>query len=247
MNTPRFFSSTPLNSESTTLLTGSPARHMSKALRMQPGDTVVLFDGSGCEYDAIINSVAKSAVELSTGIARIPPTESSLEIELWQGVSKGSRMDSVVQKATELGVMRIRPVLTKHGMVKLDAARADKRTEHWQEVAVSACEQSGRAVVPKIMLPIKLEAALGALNKNDQAVMLVPGDYPALGAAPLSGTSIILIIGPEGGFSSGEEALAKSLGVTLGSMGPRILRTETAPLAALSILQCRYGDMGANH
>jgi 16S rRNA (uracil1498-N3)-methyltransferase len=220
---------------------------MSKALRMQRGDTVVLFDGSGCEYDAIINSVAKSAVELSTGIARIPSTESSLDIELWQGVSKGSRMDSVVQKATELGVTRIRPVFTKHGMVKLDAARAGKRTEHWQEVAVSACEQSGRIVIPQIMPPIKLEVALGALNKKDQALMLVPGDYPALGAAPLIGTSIILVIGPEGGFSSSEETLAMSLGVTLCSIGPRILRTETAPLAALSILQCRYGDMGANH
>ena len=247
MNIPRFFSSTPLKPDSMVRLTGSPAKHMSKVLRMQPGNIVVLFDGSGCEYDATINSMAKSAVELRTHLARTPRTESALEIELWQGISKGSRMDAVVQKATELGVTRIRPVFTKYGMVKLDNARAEKRTKRWQEIAVSACEQSGRTVIPEVMPPIRLEIALEALNQNQQAIMLALGDYSALGTTPLTGKRMILIIGPEGGFSNGEEALAKSLGVTFGSMGPRVLRTETAPLVALSILQYRYGDMGAKH
>jgi 16S rRNA (uracil1498-N3)-methyltransferase len=152
-------------------------------------------------------------------------------------------MDSVIQKATELGVRRIKPIFTAHGVVKLDADRSGKRTERWQEIAISACEQCGRVIVPEILLPEKLDQALSKLTPDIQSIMLVPGDHPPLQLAAGHST-VVLIVGPEGGFSKAEEELAASHGVQLASMGARVLRTETAPLAALSILQFQKGDMG---
>jgi len=243
MSSIRIFSPTPLQSGSTAALTGSAARHLAKALRMQVGDAVTLFDGSGFEYPSIISAVSKSEVLLNAGPRHDPGTESPLNLELWQGISKGTRMDTVIQKATELGVQRIKPIFTAHGVVKLDAVRRGTRTERWQEIAVSACEQSGRVVIPEILLPEKLEQALRKRPSGVKVMMLVPGHHQAL-ALSADESAAILIIGPEGGFSSAEEELATAHGVIKVSMGARVLRTETAPLAALSILQFQKGDMG---
>ena len=243
MNSIRIFSITPLQAGSVTALTGSAARHLAKALRLQVGDEVTLFDGRGLEYPSVISSISKSEVLLNTGPGHDPKTESPLQLELWQGISKGTRMDTVIQKATELGVQRIKPIFTAHGVVKLDADRSGKRTERWQEIAISACEQSGRVVVPEILMPEKLEQALSKLKPDAQSMMLIPGNHPPLQLAA-DGSAIVLIVGPEGGFSPAEEELASAHGVLKVSMGTRVLRTETAPLAALSILQFQKGDMG---
>jgi 16S rRNA (uracil1498-N3)-methyltransferase len=243
MSSTRIFSPTPLQAGGVAGLTGGAARHLAKALRLQVGDEVTLFDGSGLEYPSVISAVSKSAVALNIGAGHNPETESPLELELWQGISKGTRMDTVVQKATELGVRRIKPIFTAHGVVKLDTDRSDKRTERWQDIAISACEQSGRVIVPEILVPEKFEQALSKLLPDVQAIILVPGEHPPLQLAAGKPT-VVLIVGPEGGFSRVEEELAAAHGVIKASMGARVLRTETAPLAALSILQFQKGDMG---
>ncbi len=243
MSAPRIFSPTPLSAQADVTVSGSPARHISKALRMQPGDTVILFDGRGLEYPSTITSVAKSAIELHTSDAHDPGTESALEIELWQGVSKGSRMDTVIQKATEMGVSRIRPIYSQYGVVKLDNERANKRVEHWQEIAISACEQSGRVKIPEILPVEKLEHALKNISSDDCALMLTPDAESSLKQWVNQTGKIILLIGPEGGFSQAEQQLAKEHHVQTTAMGRRVMRTETAPIAALSILQFMSGDL----
>ncbi|MDG1462725.1 MAG: 16S rRNA (uracil(1498)-N(3))-methyltransferase [Gammaproteobacteria bacterium] len=243
MSAPRIFSPSPLSVPADITVTGSAARHISKALRMQAGDAVTLFDGNGLEYSATITSIAKSAVELRTSNAQDPGTESALKIELWQGISKGSRMDAVIQKATEMGVTTIRPIFSQYGVVKLNSARASKRIEHWQEIAVSACEQSGRVKIPEILPVEKLEHALKGIGSDDSAIMLTPDADKSLKKWVKQTGKVILLIGPEGGFSEAEHQLAKEHHVKIVSMGKRVMRTETAPIAALSILQFISGDL----
>ncbi len=243
MSATRIFSDTTVPANSELELTGNAARHVAKALRMKAGDTLRLFDGSGNEYPARITNISKSAVRVATGDGVEIKTESSLAIELWQGVSKGGRMDNVVQKATELGVARIRPVLTEYSVIKLDDQRGAKKLAHWREVAISACEQSGRVRVPEILPPERFTAALATLSPEAEAMMLVPGNHKPLSIGN-NANRIVVMIGPEGGFSPDEERLASEHGVRLASMGTRVLRTETAPVAALSILQYQAGDMG---
>jgi len=210
---------------------------------MEPGAKVVLFDGSGLQYQATITAVSKSEVVLNCEGASDPETESPLHIELWQCVSKGSRMDTAIQKATELGVSCIRPVFSEHGIVKLDSERANKRVAHWQEVAISACEQSGRTCVPDILPPEKLTSALESLDSTKTAVMFTPHATGVLDSVAPDTESLIVLIGPEGGFSPTEHQLAIDRGVSLVRIGNRVLRTETAPVAILGVLQYLYGDL----
>jgi len=245
MGLPRIFTDSPLTTGTDTELTGNSARHVAKVLRLSAGDQIILFDGQGSDFTATIATVSKSSITLNCGTETPVGTKSPLQTELWQGISKGSRMDTVVQKATELGVTRIRPVFTRYGVVKLDSARALKKVQHWQEIAISACEQCGRADIPAVLPPLSFNEALDQLDQSDQAaaMMLAPsGDTPL--AQTLSPNALnIFMVGPEGGFSSEEEAAAKEKGVALIGLGNRILRTETAPITVLSIAQYLYGDL----
>jgi 16S rRNA (uracil1498-N3)-methyltransferase len=188
--------------------------------------------------------MTKSTATLSIGDSHEAGTESPLKIHLVQGISRGERMDFVVQKATELGVKRITPVLTEYGVVKLDNARREKRRDHWASVAASACEQSGRTRLPLIDAPMTLKDWFGSKPADvDTELILKPGADASLAAIDTPTTKVCLLIGPEGGFSDSEYEDASITGFTAVSLGPRVLRTETAAVAALSVLQSRWGDL----
>ena len=227
-------------------LGSEPTRYLGRALRLKAGDKITVFNGDGGEHVATIVSIAKSSSVLSIGEQIDTRTESPLKVHLVQGVSRGERMDFVVQKATELGVKRISPVLTEHGVVKLDADRAAKRRDHWQKIAESACEQSGRTRPPLIDTPTPLKSWFGGRSKDaDIDLILRPGAATSLTAIPAPQTKICLLIGPEGGFSNNEYEDAEIAGCVAASFGPRILRTETAAVAALAVVQSLWGDLRA--
>ena len=220
------------------------ARYLGRVLRLHAGDSVNLFNGEDGEWSAIIDRLGKSEVLVSIRGKIVNDAESGLRAHLVQGISRGERMDFVVQKATELGVKRITPVLTDHGVVKLDSKRADKRRVHWQRVAESACEQSGRFRPPLVDPPTGLKDWFGSARDRDATeLILTPQSSTPLSGVETPTTKICLLVGPEGGFSNRECEDAAIAGFTAVSIGPRILRTETAAVAALSIAQLLWGDL----
>jgi 16S rRNA (uracil1498-N3)-methyltransferase len=241
----RLFVSGQLINGAELLLEGDRARYLGRVLRLRTGDEIRVFNGAGPEWPATIEAMTKKTATLRIGDAVEAATESPLKIHLVQGISRGERMDYVVQKATELGVKRITPVLTEHGVVKLDEERAARRREHWENVAVSACEQSGRTRVPLVETPLRLRNWFGEKPAEvDAELILKPGAPVALSRINAPTTKICLLIGPEGGFSESEYEDAELAGFNAVSLGPRVLRTETAAAAALSVLQSRWGDLG---
>lgn len=226
-------------------LESEKALYLTRVLRRRSGDTLLVFDGKGSEYRATLLSVGKGNATLRIDEAIVTKTETGLRVHLVQGVSRGERMDFVVQKATELGVKRITPVLTEFGVVKFDDRRAEKRRAHWQKVAASACEQCGRVRLPLVDAPIALKKWFGnPPDSVDTQLILRPGGAQALTDIEAPPTKICILVGPEGGFSDSEHADAEVAGFRSVSLGPRILRTETAALTALAILQSRWGDLG---
>jgi len=226
-------------------LDAEQTRYLGRVLRLRVGDRIHVFDGAGNEYAAAISSIGKSSATLAVEESSIAETESGLRVHLVQGISRGERMDFVVQKATELGVKRITPVLTEYGVVKLDEKRAAKRRGHWQQVAASACEQCGRVRLPRIDTPAPLKTWFGSKPASvDTEVILKPGAPTALAGIDAPQTKVCLLIGPEGGFSENEYEDAEVSGFRPVALGPRVLRTETAAVAALAVLQSLWGDLG---
>lgn len=224
-------------------LASDKARYLGRVLRLRVGDNLSVFDGEGSEFTATITAIGKDSATLRVDEKTAGRTESPLRVHLVQGISRGERMDFVVQKATELGVKRVTPVLTEFGVVKLDALRAEKRREHWQKVAVSACEQSGRVRLPLIDTPIPLKNWLGNKPKEvDSEIILRPGAPTPLAGIDGPATKVCVLIGPEGGFSNTEFEDAEIAGFRPISLGPRVLRTETAAIAAVAVLQSLWGD-----
>ncbi len=219
------------------------SHYVSRVLRLRAGDELVLFDGKGNEYAARIASASRNGVTVSVGERRERDVESTLAIRLIQGISRGDRMDVVVQKATELGVRRITPVITEFSVVRLDAAKAGKRLEHWTKIAQGACEQCGRNRLPEIDAPQTLSAILGSSTTRGARLVLHPGASESLASLLAVDEPVELLIGPEGGLSDAELELAAAAGFRAYSLGPRILRTETAAIAALTVLQARHGDL----
>ncbi|HSG93534.1 MAG TPA: 16S rRNA (uracil(1498)-N(3))-methyltransferase, partial [Methylotenera sp.] len=217
--------------------------HATRALRLNVGDSATLFNGDGFDYECTLTSIKKNTVSaLITGAKQIN-NESPLNITLLQGISSGDRMDFTIQKAVELGVKKIQPINSQRSVVKLTHDRAAKRIEHWQNVAISACEQSGRAFVPKVLPPLTLEAWL-AQNpySNTTRILLNPAGAIRLTEIAKPATSIELLIGAEGGLSEIEIELACSQHFQSILLGPRILRTETAALSAISAMHVLWGD-----
>jgi len=245
MSLTRLFISAEIQSGLQLNLDEDQARYIGRVLRLRTGDQLTVFNGRGGEFCATAQSIGKDAAVLLVGEQFNTKTESSLKVHLVQGISRGERMDFVVQKATELGVKRITPVASEYGVVKLDTNRAAKRRDHWQSVAESACEQSGRTRPPLIDPPADLNAWFGNRTKEpDTDLILRPGAANALAAVPTPVTKVCLLIGPEGGFSNSEYDDAELAGFNSVSLGPRILRTETAAIAAITIVQSRWGDLG---
>lgn len=233
------------SAESVLELDDDKARYLGRVLRLRVGDSVMVFDGAGNEYAATISVIGRTNATLRVGSRIASKTESTMRVHLVQGISRSERMDFVVQKATELGVKRITPILTERGVVKLDAKRAEKRRDHWQKVATSACEQSGRVRLPLVDTPVSLKTWLG--NKPGQVdaeLILKPGAKTPLARIDAPETKVCVLIGPEGGFSDIEYEDAFVAGFRPVSLGPRVLRTETAAVAALAILQSMWGDLG---
>ena len=226
------------------VLEGDRARYLGRVLRLRVGDEITVFDGTGPEWAATIAAMTKSTVTLALGDPHETALESPLKVHLVQGISRGERMDFVVQKATELGVKRITPVLTEYGVVKLDDKRAEKRREHWESVAASACEQCGRTRLPLVDMPLPLKHWFGAKPADaDVDLVLAPGAGTPLPSVAAPQTKVCILIGPEGGFSQTEIEDAEIAGFKAVSLGPRILRTETAAAAALAVMQANWGDL----
>jgi 16S rRNA (uracil1498-N3)-methyltransferase len=243
--TTRLFVSGELINGAEIVLEGDRARYLGRVLRLRVGDGVNVFNGDGEEFAATIAAMSKGTTTLSIAASLETRVESPLKIHLVQGISRGERMDFVVQKATELGVKRITPVMTEYGVVKLDAKRADKRREHWQGVAASACEQSGRVRLPLVDAPLPLKDWFGARPADvDAELILQPGAPSPLACVSAPQTKVCLLIGPEGGFSDTEFEDAAIAGFRPVSLGPRVLRTETAAVAALAVMQSMWGDLG---
>jgi 16S rRNA (uracil1498-N3)-methyltransferase len=216
--------------------------HLVRVLRLGPGDRVHLFNGDGHDYEAVLESAGKREARARV-LARIAvDSESPLRITLAQGIARGEKMDLILQKATELGVARIAPVVTERTEVKLDGERADKRGAHWRGVLASACEQSGRARLPELLPPAPLGHFLAG-ESSARRLVLDPAAGQSLAQLALApGESLCLLVGPEGGLSERDLAAARAAGFGGLRLGPRILRTETAALAAISGLNALYGD-----
>lgn len=229
-----------LQDNSVIVLEPDASRHLARVLRHDVGDAVTLFDGHGGEYPGTIAAIDKHTVSVMTGSHLPREAESNLSIHLGIAVSRSERMDWVVQKATELGVTALTPLVTERTGVKLSGERTEKKLHHWQQIAISACEQCGRNRPPIVHAMIALENWLGTTPADAKFVLHHRAEPVATGTAP---QSIALLIGPEGGLSEREIALAEQAGYVSLLLGPRILRTETAPLAAIAILQGWWGDM----
>jgi len=220
------------------------AHHVARVLRLKAGDTLTLFDGRGGEYEAVIARVSERGVTLDIGERRTVDRESPLAITLGQGISSGERMDYTVQKAVELGVAMIQPLETSRSIVRFDRARARKREAHWQSIAIAACEQCGRNRVPEVAPVTSLRDWLGqgGAAGAELSVLLSPDAPVPLAGLPAPRRSACLLAGPEGGLTPEEEQDALRCGFTAARLGPRILRTETAALAALAAMQTLWGD-----
>lgn len=239
----RIFQQTNLQANTEIQLSETASHHLARVLRMQAGEAITVFNGQGGEFAATIARVEKRyvIVNINEFIAR--EVESPLELCLAQGISRGEKMDYTIQKAVELGVKKIVPLFTERCNVKLDAERSEKRHQHWQAVIISACEQSGRNRIPELLPPQTLQEWL-AQPKVGYAFVLAPTAQQKLPeiskdqAKPMT-----VLIGPEGGLSNKEIADAEKQSYLPLNLGPRILRTETAAVAALTALQCKYGDL----
>ena len=241
MRTPRFYESQPLAADTPITLGESSTQHISRALRMHAGEQVILFNGDGHEYLATLTNVAKRSVEAEIVSASQPARTSPLEIHIGQSLSRGERMDYAIQKATELGMAGMTPLFSERCEVKLNAERQEKRQRHWQQIAVSACEQSLRCDVPEIMTPQTLSDWISTVNADLKLVLHHHTEQP-LGDLPKP-DSVALLIGPEGGLTDDEIDQARNQGFMPVAFGPRVFRTETAPVAAQAILQYLWGDL----
>jgi len=234
----------PLAAGSEIPLPQQAAEHVARVLRMNAGDPLTVFNGDGHDYDGSIVAVGKREVLLRVDKARALHNESPLPLTLAQGVARGEKMDLIVQKATELGVVRIVPLLTERSEVKLDPARAAKRLAHWQAVAASACEQSGRARLPEIVPALPLQTWLdGLADDGALRLALLPEASRSPRELDFAGHGGTLVVGPEGGLGERDVRALDASSFTGLRLGPRILRTETAGLAALAALQALHGDV----
>ncbi|CAM4442745.1 MAG: Ribosomal RNA small subunit methyltransferase E [Legionellaceae bacterium] len=240
---PRIYESCVIAINEKITLGESASHHLSHVLRMAMGDSLIIFNGSGGEYLAQIDAIHKKAVTVLIKNYNKENRESFLKIHLVQAITRSEKMDFVLQKAVELGVSEFTPIFTERVNIKLPNDRLQKRIQHWQGVIISACEQSGRTIIPTLNKPLHYQDWLKTTT-IDRGFILHPFAKEKLGNLSIEKEVVTVIIGPEGGLSDAEISLAEEKGLHRLNLGPRILRTETAPLAAITALQCFYGDMG---
>jgi len=238
----RVYTEQPLLSADSVELVGSVSHYLTRVLRLSEGDSVSLFNGDGRDYSGEICEIQRQRLLVRINRNELKSNESPLKITLVQAISRGERMDYSLQKATELGVFCIQPVTSRRVEVRLDKKRQAKRLAHWQSVVVSACEQSGRAVVPEVKAPLSLSEWL-AVSETVQRLVLDPVAETGMSSLPITGNAVSVLVGPEGGFTSKELDDVRVMGVMAVSLGPRVLRTETAGPAAIAVLQAGMGDL----
>jgi 16S rRNA (uracil1498-N3)-methyltransferase len=240
----RVYVDSPLTPDSDVRLPEAAAYHVARVLRLREGATITAFDGSGADFRCEILSVKGDDVRVRVGARSTGLAESPLRITLVQAVSRSERMDWTLQKATELGVRTIVPVLSARSVVRLDERQAEKKMRHWQAIVAAACEQCGRSVVPEVRVPQDLDRYLASPVREGQRLVLSPTGPASLAGLASVGTRVELLIGPEGGLADAELERAAASGFTPVRLGPRILRTETAGIVALTVLQSLWGDLG---
>ncbi len=241
MQSRRIFVEQPLKAGLAVKLSAAAAAHVSRVLRLEPGDELTLFDGRGGQYPGTLLEARGATVQVRAGKPEAVERESALGITLVQGISRGERMDWVLQKATELGVRTIVPVITERSVVKLDAVQRAKKLQHWRGIAIAACEQCGRNRVPDIAQPLELAHWLASREPGAGEWLLDPAADQSLGKIART-DEVTLLIGPEGGLSPLERQRAREAGLRAARLGPRVLRTETAAIAAIAVLQATLGD-----
>ena len=240
MRSYRVYSSSLLTSGQVCALDEHASHHLARVLRVKVGTQVSVFNGDGQDYSGQVDAVSKQQVTVNITSVKSIHTESTLRTCLALAVSKGDRFDWAIKKATELGVTSIVPILSQRVDVRLSPERWLKKRTHWQQVVISACEQSGRAVIPEVLSPEPLDSWVAGVEADCKYLL-----DPSLESEVTSTTpkSVAVLIGPEGGFTSEELRLASQFGFYALRLGPRVLRTETAPLVALSVIGARWGDI----
>jgi 16S rRNA (uracil1498-N3)-methyltransferase len=239
----RVFVDQPLVVDAETTLPEAAGGHVARVLRLKVGAPLKLFDGSGADFAAEIVAVDGDRVRVRIGERSAGLRESPLAITLVQAVSRGERMDWTLQKATELGVRRIQPVLSARSVVRLDERQAVKKLRHWQAVVAAACEQCGRSVLPEVRPPLELPRHLAEAPREGQRLVLSPSGPASLAGLASTTARVELLIGPEGGLDDSELDAAIRAGYSPVRLGPRVLRTETAGIVALAVLQALWGDL----
>jgi 16S rRNA (uracil1498-N3)-methyltransferase len=247
MRLTRVYVEAPVAAGKRVVVDGSAANHIARVLRLRGGDALTVFDGSGGEFGARIEELRKDTVVVAVEEHRPLDRESPLPLTLVQGISRGERMDWVIQKATELGATRIVPVFTKRSVVRLDEKQAERKLQHWRAIAVAACEQCGRNRIPDLAAPLDYFDALAtgthAHPTSPTRLLLSPTGDLRINDLEDVGNGITVLIGPEGGLEDVEQEAAIAAGFQAVRLGPRILRTETAAIAALTIIQSYFGDL----
>ncbi len=240
---PRFFVPQPLTVGGQTVLDGADARHIAGALRMTVGETLTLCDGQGTDYDCTLIAVERDAVSLTVDAARPNLSEPTLKVTLYMGLPKADKMEWVLQKAVELGVIAVVPVVMTRSIARPDARDADKKRERWQRIADEAAGQSGRGILPTVEPILSWRQAAARLCSPQTLLCYEKGGQPLGEAVSPAETAVNLVVGPEGGIDPAEVAAIRNGGGRIVTLGPRILRCETAPLAALTVLMERTGNM----
>jgi 16S rRNA (uracil1498-N3)-methyltransferase len=243
MRLTRVYVDAPVAAGKRLVVAGSAANHITRVLRLRNGDALTVFDGSGGEFGARIEEFRKDSVLVSVEDHRPLDRESPLPITLAQGISRGERMDWIIQKATELGTSRIVPLFTKRSVVRLDDKQADRKLQHWRAIAISACEQCGRNRIPELAAPVDFFDVLPADSSGATRLLLSPTGDLRIDDLQDVGKGITVLIGPEGGLEDVEQEAAIAAGFKAVRLGPRVLRTETAAIAALTIIQRYFGDL----
>ncbi|MBE6807416.1 MAG: 16S rRNA (uracil(1498)-N(3))-methyltransferase [Ruminococcaceae bacterium] len=240
---PRFFiDDTPAVGASVTI-DGADARHIAGALRMTPGESLTLCDGKGMDFACTITGVERETVTLSVDAAIPTTAEPTLAVTLYMGLPKGDKMEMIIQKCVELGVTAIVPVATSRCIVKLDGKDAAKKQTRWQKIANEAAGQSGRGILPVVETPISWKQALSRFERENTLLCYEGGGAPIGQLVSPADTAVSLVVGPEGGFDIAEVEAVTAVGGRIATLGPRILRCETAPLAALAVLMEKSGNM----
>lgn len=242
MRIPRLYTPQAYTPGEDLTVTGQTAHHIANVLRIRSGASVSVFDGKGCEHRAIVKAIKRSEITLEIAEALAVLQESSLDITLLQGIARNDRMDFILQKAVELGVNSIQPLWTQRSQTHLKGNRLERRYDHWLGVIISACEQCGRAILPELGAVMNYSDWMLAESSSGLRVLLQPHSETGLGSLQPPAGKIYVLTGPEGGLHPDEQMLAQSAGFLGVCLGPRVLRTETAALAALAGMHTLWGD-----